>query len=167
MKDFLQLLQDWFPVFKSHPHAVLAVSVSVAAMVALYKAKDLRTRVCTPLYSKLCNKIFETQRWLFMSKTSQVINEWKYYTSESKGKVGDDIIWTLVSWPDLKPIDHFVMHGATGMESALQESQVKLEARWQIDHNPDGLGIGPVPALGIRSSLRRATARVLHVLGSI
>ncbi|HKC01385.1 MAG TPA: hypothetical protein VKD23_21555 [Terriglobales bacterium] len=167
MKDFFQLLQDWFPILKSHPHVVLAVSVSVAALVALYKAKDLRTKVCKPLHSKLCDKIFVTQRWLFMSKPSQMVDDWKYYTSESKGKVGDDIIWTLVRWPSLKPIDRFVIHGAVGMESALLESQVKLEARWHIEHNPDGLGLGPVPARGIRSKLRRAAAKVLHVLGSI
>jgi hypothetical protein len=53
------------------------------------------------------------------------------------------------------------------MENALEESQVRLEARWQIIHNPDDLGVGFVPARGIRSKLRRAAAKVLHVFGSI
>jgi len=103
MKDFIQLLQDWFPVLKSHPHVVLIASVLLAALVALYRAKDMRSRVCKPLHSKLCERIFETQRWLFVFKPSTLVNDWQYYTSESKGKVGDDIIWTRVSWPGLKP----------------------------------------------------------------
>jgi hypothetical protein len=169
MKDFLQLLQDSFPWLKSHPHLVLAVSVSVAALLALYKARDLRSRIFKPLHSELCNKNFARQRWLFVSKRSRTVNDWKYYTSEvtGKGNIGDDIIWTLVSWPSLKPLDHFVMHGAVGMERALHESQVKLEVRWQIDHNPDGLGVGFVPARGIRSKVRRAAEKMVHVLWSI
>jgi hypothetical protein len=52
------------------------------------------------------------------------------------------------------------------MESALHESRAKLEARWEILHDPDNLGVGFVPALGIRSKLRRAAAKALGVLGS-
>lgn len=169
MKDFFQLLRDWFPLLKSHPQVVLAISVSAAALIALYKAKDLRSRIFKPVHSKLCHKNFARQRWLFVSKRSCTVDAWKYYTSEvtGSGNIGDDIIWTLVSWPSLKPIDHFVIHGAVGMESALQESQVKLEARWQIDHDPDGLGVGFIPARGIISKLRRAAEKLVHMLWSI
>lgn len=59
-----------------------------------------------------------------------------------------------------------MIHGAVGMESALHESRAKLEARWEILHDPDNLGVGFVPALGIRSKLRRAAAKALGVLGS-
>ncbi len=167
MKDFLQLLQDAFPALKSHPRLILTAFLILTAVGVLALAKEWRSRICRPRYAELCNKIFTTQRWLFVSKPSQTVNDWKYYTSESTGKVGDDIIWTLVSWPDLKPVDRFVIAGAVGMESALEESQVKLEARWQIIHDPDYLGVGFVPAHGIRSKLRRAAARLLKVLGSI
>jgi hypothetical protein len=169
MNDFFQMLKEAFPSLKSHPRLILAAFIFLVAVIALYGAKGLRSKVCKPLSSKLYEKIFLTQRWLFVFKPSQTVNEWKYYTSEvtGKGNIGDDIIWTLVRWPSLKPVDRFVMAGAVGMESALQESQVKLEARWHIAHNPDYLGVGFVPARGIRSKLRRAAARVLHVLGSI
>jgi hypothetical protein len=169
MKDFFQLLQDWIPFLKSHPHASLAISVSVAALVGLYKGRDLRSRIFKPLHSKLCRKNFARQRWLFVSKPSRTISDWKYYTSEvtGTGNTGDDIVWTLVSWPSLKPIDRFVMQGAVGMERALQESQVKLEARWQIDHDPDGLGVGFVSGRGIRNKLRRAAERAAQLLWSV
>src|ERR1700693_1455416 len=111
MKDFLQLLQDAFPALKSHPRVILAAFLFLVVLVAVYSAKDMRSKICKSLHSKLCDKIFATQRWLFVFHPSNAVNDWKYYTSEvtGKGNIGDNIIWTLVSWPSLKPIDRFVM----------------------------------------------------------
>lgn len=83
------------------------------------------------------------------------------------GHSGDDIIWTLVDWPSLKPKDSFRVHGAVGMVDGIYESQAKLYSRWQIVHDPDGAFIGAVPARGLRSLLRRGAAKVLWVLASI
>jgi hypothetical protein len=113
MKDFFQALQDAFPVLKNHPVGTARVLLVLLLLVAAYTAKGLRKRVCRPLLSKLCDKIFATSRWLYIYQESQIVDHWKYYTSEviGKGDVGDDMVWTLVSWPDLKPKDSFRLSG--------------------------------------------------------
>jgi len=107
-------------------------------------------------------RVAVTNRWPFVFHTGNLTNDWKYYTSETTGNgdLGDDIIWTLVSWPSLKPMDSFKLAGAVGMDHAPHESSVKLEGRWKIVHDPYA-SIGPVPARGVISKLRRMCARVL------
>lgn len=169
MKDLFQALQDAFPVLKNHPVAMARLLLILLLLVAGYSAKGLRKRVCRPLLSKLYQKIFATSRWLYVYQDSQVVNDWKYYTSEvtGKGDVGDDMIWTLVSWPDLKPKDSFTLTGVVGMVNAIHESRAKLLGRWNIVHDPDHQSIGPVPARGLRSKLRRACVKGLQLLGSL
>lgn len=169
MKEFFQALQDAFPVLKNHPVATARVFVIVLLLTAVYSAKDLRKRICKPLLSKLYDKIFATSRWLYVYQDSQLINDWKYYTSETtgKGNLGDDVIWTLVRWPSLKPTDSFRVIGGVGMIAGIHESQAKLEGRWQIIHDPDRPAIGIVPARGLGSKLRRAGAVALRFIGSI
>jgi hypothetical protein len=169
MKDFLQILQDALPVLKNHPRFILWVLLSLIAVGTIYRAKDLRKRICKPLSLSLYQKTAGTSRWLYVYQDSTETSDWLYCTSEisGNGSAGDDLIWTLVSWPSLIPKDSFRVHGAVGMVNALQESQVKLEARWNILHDPDSLGVGLVPAIGIRSKLRRSLATVLRFLGSI
>jgi hypothetical protein len=165
MKDFFQTLQDAFPVLKNHPVAMARFLLLALIFAATYAAKGLRKRIFGPLCSKLYHRIAVTTRWLYVSRNGNMVDDWKYYTSEvtGKGNTGDDIIWSLVRWPSLKPIDSFTMAGIVGMESALHESTVKLEARWKVIHDPD-LPVGPVPALGLMSRLRRICARVLLAL---
>ena len=169
MKDFFQTLQDAFPVLKNHPVGVARLLLVLLLLLAAYSAKGLRKRICQPLLSKLCERIFATSRWLYVYQDSQTVNDWKYYTSEATGKgtTGDDMVWTLVSWPNLKPKDSFTLSGVVGMVDAVDQSQAKLLGRWNIVHDPDRHPIGPVPARGLRSNLRRACARVLQILGSI
>ena len=169
MKEFLQSLQDAFPVLRRHPQITAWVIISLVVLAALYRARDLRKRICVPLTLKLFVQISVTSRWLYVCQDSMTVNDWKYYTSEvtGKGNVGDDIIWTLVSWPNLRAKDSFRVHGAVGMVNGIDESQAKLKARWNITHDPDSSGIGPVPARGIKSGLRRVAAKVLSVIGSI
>jgi hypothetical protein len=94
-------------------------------------------------------------------------HNWKYYTSEGRGgKHGDDIVWTLVSWPDLKPKDSFRLVGVVGMVSAFHEAEAKLHGRWDIVHDLDHL-IGTVPARGLRSVFRRWSAKAVKFLGSL
>ena len=90
-------------------------------------------------------------------------------TSEAtgKGNTGDDVIWTLVRWPSLRPIDSFKIAGGVGMIAGIHESQAKLEGRWRISHDPDRPGIGPVPARGFRSKFLRAAVKALQFLESI
>jgi hypothetical protein len=168
MKEFLQWLQDVFPLLRNHPRVMLSVPIFLSLMVALYRAKGMRKRICAPLCSRLCDRIFATSRWLYVYQDSQIVDDWKYYTSEvtGKGRVGDDIIWTLVSWPSLKPKDSFRVPGAVGMVNGIHDSQAKLKGRWNITHNPDSRSIGFVHARGMRSKLRRASANVLKILGS-
>jgi hypothetical protein len=168
MKDFFQALQDAFPVLRNHPVLMARLTLAAIVLAALYLAKNMRKRLCHPLRSRLYDRIFATSRWLRVYRNSNDMAEWKYYTSETTGSghSGDDIIWTLVHWPSLKPKDSFRVHGAVGMVEGIRDSQAKLLARWQIVHDPDGLFIGPVPARGLRSALRRAAAEVLHLLGS-
>ena len=168
MKDFFQTLQDSFPILRNHPVLMARLMLAAIVIAALYFAKGMRKRVCHPLHSRLCDRIFATSRWLRVYQDSNDMGEWKYYTSEvtGKGNTGDDIIWTLVHWPSLNPKDSFRVHGAVGMVDGIRDSQAKLYARWQIVHDPDGMFIGPVPARGLRSKLRRAAAKVLYVLGS-
>jgi len=92
-----------------------------------------------------------------------LVNDWKYYTSETtgKGEMGDDVIWTLVTWPSLKPEDTFTVPRAVGMIDGITESQAILKGRWNIVHDPDSLGVGFVPARGAVSKLRRAAAKIL------
>jgi hypothetical protein len=96
-----------------------------------------------------------------------MVNDWKYYTSEGKGNVGDDMVWTLVSWPDLKPKDSFTLVGVVGMVNAVHESQAKLHGRWHIVHDPDRHPIGVVPARGFKSKLLRVSAKLLQAISSI
>jgi hypothetical protein len=162
MKDFFQTLQDAFPVLKTHPLLMARLLLAAIIIGAIWAAKGWRKKIFGPLCSKMYGKIGVTDRWLFVYQNGDLINGWKYYTSEvtGRGDTGDDMIWTLVRWPSLKPIDSFRMAGAVGMENALHESTVKLEARWKIIHNPD-TSIGAVPARGLLSKLRRVCARVL------
>ena len=165
MKDFFQTLQDAFPVLKTHP--VLMARLLLAAIIigAIWVAKPLRRKLFWPLCTKLYERIAVTNRYLFVFHNGDLTNNWKYYTSEvtGNGDTGDDIIWTLVRWPSLKPIDSFKLAGVVGMDHALHESTVKLEGRWKIVHNPY-TSVGPIPARGLISKLRRVCARVLLTL---
>ena len=165
MKDFFQTLQDAFPVLKTHPVLMARLFLAALIIVGIWAAKGWRKKLFGPLCSKLYDRISITNRWLFVYQDGNMTNGWKYYTSESTGNAdtGDDIIWTLVRWPSLKPIDSFKMAGVVGMGNALHESIVKLEGRWKIVHNPD-MPIGPVPARGMKSKMRRVCARVLLAL---
>lgn len=168
MKDFIQMLEDAFPVLKSHPRIVLVIFVLLILLFAAYRAKALRARICRPLLSKLCHREFVTTRWLYVYRDSNDVDTWRYYASETTGgKYGDDIIWTLVRWPSLKPMDSFRIHGAVGSDAALRDSCAKLLGRWNIVHDPDLRTVGPVPALGIKSKLRRASTKVVKVVGSL
>jgi hypothetical protein len=169
MKDFVQALQDAFPILRSHPVLMARLFLFMLLLAGLYVAKKPRARVCKLMVSRLVERIASTTRFLYVYRDSNVTNDWKYYTSEvvGKGQLGDDIIWTLVGWPSLRPKDSFRVAGAVGMVDGILESQAKLEGRWNIIHNPDLPPIGPVPARGVRSRLRRVAARLLHILGSI
>lgn len=168
MKDFFQALQDAFPVLRHHPVLIARLTLAAIVVAGLYVAKGPRRRVCKRLSYKLYKRIAHSYRWLYLYQNSDFTNEWKYYTSETtgEGSTGDDVIWTLVEWPSLKPKDSFRVPGAVGWLNGVHESQAKLLARWQIVHDPDKLSIGPVPARGLRSKLRRVTAKLLHTLGS-
>ncbi len=169
MKDFFETLKDAFPLLKDHPVGMARVLIVLLLLVAVYSAKGMRRRICQALLSKLCDKIAGTSRLLYVHQDSQTVGDWKYYTSETSGtgRTGDDIVWTLVSWPSLRRKDSFTLSGVVGMVSAIHESQAKLLGRWKIVHNSDRLPIGLVPARGLRSKLRRASARALEFLGSI
>jgi hypothetical protein len=165
MKEFFQTLQDAFPLLKTHPVLMARLLLAACVFAAIWAARGWRKKLFGPLGTKLYSRIAVTNRWLYVYQDGDSINGWKYYTSEATGKAdtGDDIIWTLVRWPSLRPIDSFRMSGAVGMPNALHESTVKLGARWKIVHNPD-TPVGPVPARGLRSKLRRVCARVLLAL---
>ena len=169
MKDFLQTLQDAVPVLKNHPVGMARLLLALLVLGGVYSAKTFRKSICEPLSSKLCLKIFVTSRWLYVHRNSPLVNDWKYYTSEStgKGNTGDDMVWTLVSWPTLKPKDSFTLVGVVGMVSAIHDSQAKLLGRWNIVHDPDAQPIGPVPARGLMSKIRRMAAKTLQFIGSI
>jgi hypothetical protein len=169
MKELFQTLQDAFPVLRSHPLLMARLFLLALLLVGLYSAKGARKKICGPLFSKLCARIFVTSRWLYVYQDSNMVNDWKYYTSEvtGKGEVGDDVIWTLVRWPSLKPKDSFRVSGAVGMVNGIHESQAKLQARWKIAHDPDSFSVGPVPARGLISRLRRASAKMLQFLGAV
>lgn len=132
---------------------------------AIWTAKGWRKKLFGPLCSKVYGKIAVSNRWLFVFHNGDLTNDWKYYTSETTGKgdTGDDIIWSLVRWPSLKPTDSFKLVGVVGMDHALHESTVKLAGRWKIIHDPYA-SVGPVPARGLRSKLRRVCARALLTL---
>jgi hypothetical protein len=168
MKDFFQTLQDAFPVLKNHSVAMARILLALLLLGLVYGAKGMRQRVCKPLLSKLCKKIFVTNRWLYVYRNSSSMDDWKYYTSEAtgKGNTGDDMVWTLVTWPDLKPKDSFKLAGVVGMVEAIHESQAKLLGRWRIVHDPDRF-VGPVPDRGLKSKFRRVLAKVVKFLGSI
>jgi hypothetical protein len=169
MKELFQTLQDAFPVLKNHPVAMARILLVLLIIVAGYRAEGMRKRIFGPLCSKLYDKIFVTSRWLYVYQGSALVNDWKYYTSEvtGRGHTGDDVIWTLVRWPTLKPTDSFKVLGGVGMVDSVHESRAKLAARWQIVHDPDRQPIGPIPARGLRSIVRRASAKLLQILGSI
>ena len=156
-----------FPAAKRHPVGTARVLVAALVLIAVYGAKELRKRICQSLLSKLYDKI--TSRWLYVYQDSQITNDWKYYTSEvtGKGNTGDDVIWTLVRWPSLRPIDSFKIAGGVGMIAGIHESQAKLEGRWRISQDPDRPGTGPVPARGFRSKFLRAAVKALQFLESI
>jgi hypothetical protein len=167
MKEFFQALQDAFPVLKNHPIALARIFFAVLVLGSLYKAKDARQGICKPLLTKLCDKMFVTTRWLYVYRDSNAVDRWKYYTSEGRGgKYGDDIVWTLVSWPDLKPKDSFKSVGVVGMLDAFHEAEAKLLGRWNIVHDLDHL-IGAVPARGFTSKLRLWCTKVVKFLGSL
>jgi len=162
MKDFFQTLQEAFPALKTHPVLMARLLLAAVVIGAIWAAKPLRKKMFGPLCSKMYERIAVTNRWLFVFHDGDLTNNWKYYTSEvtGKGDTGDDIIWSLVRWPSLKPIDSFKLVGAVGMDHALHESTVKLEGRWKIVHDPY-TSVGPVPARGFTSRLRRVCAGVL------
>ena len=139
MKEFFQTLQDAFPILQNHPVIMARLVLFLMFLVGFYSAKGLRKKVCQRLCSELCDQIFATSRWLFVYQKSREVDHWKYYTSETTGKghAGDDIIWTLVRWPSLKPEDSFRISGAVGMVDGIHESEAKLQARWKIAHDPD------------------------------
>jgi hypothetical protein len=168
MNDFIQFLKDAFPPLKGHPVGVARVAVVIIILTVLYAAKGLRKRVCLPMHEKLCMKIFATNRYLRVYQEGDDMDQWKYYTSEVDGwgRDGDDMIWTLVHWPSLRPKDSFRVHGAVGKLSGVQDSRATLYSRWGIVHDPNNF-FGPVPARGIRSLLRRAAAKVLFRLATI
>ena len=165
MKDFFQTLQDAFPTLKTHPVLMARLFLAAIVLTGFWAAKGLRRKIFWPLCTKMYDRVAVTSRYLFVFHNGDLTNNWKYYTSEvtGKGDTGDDIIWTLVRWPSLKPIDSFRLVGVVGMDHALHESTVKLEGRWKIVHNPY-TSVGPVPARGLVSNLRRVCARVLLAL---
>jgi hypothetical protein len=167
MKDILQMLDDAIPFLRNHPVLSVRLFLIGLALISIYGAKGLRRRICQPLASKLVEQDFRTSRWLYVYKNSMILNDWKHYTSETTGNAncGDDVIWTLVDWPNLKPKDSFRVSGAVGMLSGISDSEAKLYARWNIVHDPDS-SIGPVPALGMRSKLGRAAAKILRWIAS-
>jgi hypothetical protein len=168
MTEFFQALKDAFPPLAHHPVLMARLLVLLIVLVAVYSAKSLRKRICMPLSSKLYGQIFVTSRWLYVYQISQTVNDWKYYTSETTGgKHGDDIIWTLVLWPSLKRKDSFTVQGAVGMLEAINKSQAILDGRWHIVHDPDKPSIGPIPARGLASMLRRIAAKTLYFLATI
>lgn len=168
MTDFFQALKDAFPPLANHPVLMARVLLILLALAAVYSAKGLRKRICMPLSSKLYGQIFVTSRWLYVYQNSKTVNDWKYYTSETTGgKHGDDIVWTLVQWPNLKRKDSFRIPGAVGMLEAIDKSQAILDARWHIVHDPDKPSVGPVPARGLASKLRRVAAKTLYLLATV
>jgi hypothetical protein len=168
MKDLLDNLKEVWPIIGRHPRFTAALSLCLFALFWLYRSRKTWAQICRSWSTDLYDKASVKSRWVFVDRSPQITNEWKYYTSETTGlgEVGDDIIWTLVSWPRLKPLKSFRIHGAVGMERALQESQTKLDGRWGIVHDPYS-SIGPVPASGLASMLRRTAARCLMLIGSI
>jgi hypothetical protein len=168
MKDLIQTLQDAFPPLKNHPILMARLTLLLIVLVWLFWFKGWRKKACRSLHSRLCEKIFSTSRWLRVYQEGSDMAQWKYYTSEvdGTGKNGDDMIWTLVHWPSLKPKDSFRVHGAVGMLSGVYDSRALLKARWGIVHDPDSF-FGPVPARGLKSLLRRAAAKVMGALASI
>ena len=166
MKDIFQTIQDAFPFLRNHPIAMARILLVFLILAIFYSAKSWRHKTFRPVCYRLHSKIFKTSRWLYVYQDSQLVNDWKYYTSEvtGKGNAGDDVIWTLVKWPSLKPIDSFRIAGGVGMVSGIHESRTKLKARWQITHDPDRPSIGMVPARGIMGKLRRFLALVLGML---
>jgi hypothetical protein len=168
MREFVQTLQDAFPLLKNHPILMARLTLLLIVIVPLFWVKGWRKKACQNLHMKVCSRIFATNRWLRVYQEGNDMGEWKYYTSEVDGwgREGDDMIWTLVRWPSLRPIDTFRVHAAVGMLNGVYDSEVLLQARWGIVHNPDNF-IGGVPARGVRSWLRRATERILRVLVAI
>jgi hypothetical protein len=168
MSDFFEFLKEAFPFLKNHPAVVAKIAVVVILLGLIYAAKDLRKRICLPPHSKLSVKIVATDRWLRVYQKGNDMAQWKYYTSEvvGWGRDGDDMIWTLVRWPSLRPIDSFRVHGAVGKLSGVEDSRSTLYHRWEIVHDPYNV-FGPVPARGLRSLLRRAAVKVLWALATI
>jgi hypothetical protein len=168
MKEFLQMLKDAFPFVATHPVLFARFALLALLLVGLYRAKELRKRICEPVRAKLWNRIIFTNRWLFVYRDPLSLDDWKYYTSESTGKgaAGDDVVWTLVHWPSLRPQDTFTVPGAVGLLDGVHQSEARLRARWKIEHHPDRF-IGSVPARGLMSKLRRASAKALEILASI
>jgi hypothetical protein len=160
MKEFLQTLQDAFPALKNHPVAMARLLVLLIAVGWFWAAKKTRKKMFGSLSSTLYVKNAGAYRWLYVYQGTNAVHEWKYYTSETTGgQAGDDIIWSLVKWPSLKPIDSFRIHGAVGMLTAVDESGTKLLARWQIKHNFDRHPFAMLPARGLKSKLQRVGAR--------
>ena len=172
MKDIDDLFKSAFPWLGRHPQLTAFLILVFAGLSALpwllRMSKTIRKRLFLNTSSRLIESIDITSRWLYVYKPSRTVNDWKYYTSEtSGGKHGDDIIWRMVDWPKFKPKDTLVLHGVVGTVQALEDSQSKLEARWGILHDPETSVIGMLPARGVRSRLRRITARVFFFLGRI
>ncbi len=169
MTDLVQTLKDAFPFLRNHSALIARLALLMAAVVAVYSARDLRKRICNPLASKLFHQIFVTSRWLYVHQNSRTVNDWQYYTSEvvGKGHFGDDIVWTLVHWPSMRRKDSFTISEAIGTLDAIDRSRLILGGRWHIVHNPDSQPIGMLPARGLISKLRRVAAKTLYFIGTI
>jgi hypothetical protein len=169
MNEFVNFLREAFPPLKDHPVLVARIAVVLIALGVVYAAKSLRKRICLSLHSRLTERIKCTTRLLCVFVNPDDITDRTFYTSEvlGTGKDGDDMVWTLVHWPSLRPTrDFFRVHAALGSLSAWEETKGILNRRWKIVHSPDSF-IGPLPAHGLRSLIRRATAKVLWALASI
>jgi hypothetical protein len=165
MKDAFDLLKEIFPWAANHQRAALTGVLIVAIFIALYRAKG-RKAFCLGLGRQWTERNTERSRFLYVCKPSNLVNDWRYYTSESAGRAlpGDDIIWTLVRWPSMKSEDSVTIHGAVANPDSFAMSTQTLEARWRIVHDVDNV-VGILPAVGLMSKLRKAAARVLFVLG--
>jgi hypothetical protein len=164
MKDAFDLLKEMVPWASNHPRYTLAVVLIAAVMVLLYRAEG-RKVFCRRLFQRLTVQNLDRSRFLYVCKHPDLDFDWRYYTSENTGRglPGDDIIWTLVRWPSMKPEDSMTIHGAVADPDSFVTSTEKLEARWGIIHDVDNV-VGLLPAVGLMSKLRDVAARVLFFL---
>jgi hypothetical protein len=174
MRDFFEALKETFPRLAHHPRLMGAGLLSLFIFIAIFKTKKHWSTVFLSWANELCIHDSVKGRWVFIDrKCSGLSNDWKYYTSHTTGfgETGDDLIWTLVSWPSLKPLkpimrNSFRMQGAIGMASTNSESRAKLMGRWGINHDPYST-IGFIPAPGVVGGLRRLSVSLLLTAVSI